>query len=130
MIVGVALSVAHHLRREQRLVFEHWTDAQGLHFKPQGVLWFGSAYTVEEEFAKLLAQYPEATDIKLHLGGLGRIDLSAAIMFKQLMEDGKVAGLKVELLGRAADGAKLGRTRVARGCGDVGVWTRRNYNAP
>ena len=98
VIVGVSLSVAHHLRREQRLVFEHWTDAQGLHFKPQGVLWFGSAYTVEEEFAKLLAQYPEATDIKLHLGGLGRIDLSAAIMFKQLMEDGKTAGLKVELL--------------------------------
>jgi SulP family sulfate permease len=98
VIVGVVLSVAHHLRREQHLVFDHWMDAGGLHFKPQGVLWFGSAYTVEVEFAKLLAKYPEVVDIKLHLGGLGRIDLSAAIMFKQLMEDAKAAGMKVELL--------------------------------
>jgi SulP family sulfate permease len=98
VIVGVALSVAHHLRREQQLVFDHWTDASGLHFKPQGVLWFGSAYTVEVEFAKLLAKYPEVMDIKLHLGGLGRIDLSAAIMFKQLMEDAKAVGMHVELL--------------------------------
>ena len=98
VVVGVVLSVAHHLRREQQLVFDHWTDASGLHFKPQGVLWFGSAYTVEAEFAKLLAKYPQAIDIKLHLGGLGRIDLSAAIMFKQLMEDARAAGIKVELL--------------------------------
>jgi len=98
VIIGVALAVAHHLRREQRLVFEHWTDTSGLHFKPQGVLWFGSAYSVEAEFTKLLAKYPECTDVKLHLGGLGRIDLSAAIMFKQLMEDAKAAGTKVELL--------------------------------
>ncbi len=99
VIIGVALAVAHHLRREQKLVFDHWTDASGLHFKPQGVLWFGSAYTVEAEFAELLAKHPEVTDVKLHLGGLGRIDLSAAIMFKQLMEDAKAAGMKVELLG-------------------------------
>ncbi|WP_179131003.1 SulP family inorganic anion transporter [Candidatus Entotheonella palauensis] len=98
VIIGVALAVAHHLRREQKLVFDHWTDAGGLHFKPQGVLWFGSAYTVEAEFAELLAKHPEVTDVKLHLGGLGRIDLSAAIMFKQLMEDAKTAGMKVELL--------------------------------
>lgn len=98
VIIGVALAVAHHLRREQQLVFEHWTDASGLHFKPQGVLWFGSAYTVEAAFTKLLAKYPEVTDVKLHLGGLGRIDLSAAIMFKQLMEDAKASGIKVELL--------------------------------
>ncbi len=98
VIIGVALSVAHHLRREQKLVFDHWIDAGGLHFKPQGVLWFGSAYTVEAEFTELLAKNPEATDVKLHLGGLGRIDLSAAIMFKQLMEDAKAAGMKVELL--------------------------------
>lgn len=98
VIIGVALAVAHHLRREQKLVFDHWTDASGLHFKPQGVLWFGSAYTVEAEFAELLSQHPDVTDVKLHLGGLGRIDLSAAIMFKQLMEDAKAAGMKVELL--------------------------------
>jgi SulP family sulfate permease len=98
VLIGIALSVAHHLRREQQLVFDHWMDASGLHFKPQGVLWFGSAYTVEVEFAKLLAEHPEAEDIKLHLGGLGRIDLSAAMMFKQLMEDAKAAGMKVELI--------------------------------
>ncbi len=98
VIIGVALSVAHHLRREQKVVFDHWTDAAGLHFKPQGVVWFGSAYSVEAKFTELLANNPEVTDIKLHLGGLGRIDLSAAIMFKQLMEDAKTVGMKVELL--------------------------------
>lgn len=98
VIIGVALAVAHHLRREQQLVFDHWTDAGGLHFKPQGVLWFGSVYTVEAAFTDLLANNPEAKDVKLHLGGLGRIDLSAAIMFKRLMEDAKAAGMTVELL--------------------------------
>jgi SulP family sulfate permease len=98
VIIGVALAIAHHLRREQRLVFQHWTDATGLHVKPQGVLWFGSSYSVETVLTNLLAQYPEVKDVKLHLGGLGRIDLSAAMMLKQFLEDAHRAGIKVELL--------------------------------
>jgi SulP family sulfate permease len=100
VLIGIGLAVAQHLRREQQLVFEHWldTDTGVLHFKPQGVLWFGSASSLEEEFTALLAAHPAVRDVRLHLGGLGRIDLSAAMMLKQLLEDAKHAGLDVELL--------------------------------
>jgi SulP family sulfate permease len=98
VIIGVALAIAHHLRREQRLVLHHWVDDTGLHVKPQGVLWFGSSFSVETVLTNLLVQYPEVKEVKLHLGGLGRIDLSAAMMLRQFLEDAKQAGVKIELL--------------------------------
>jgi SulP family sulfate permease len=100
VLIGISLAIAQHLRREQRLVFEHWLDSDPLvlHFRPRGVLWFGSASSLEEKFTTLLSEHPEAQEVRLHLGGLGRIDLSAAIVLRQLIDDARHAGLTVELL--------------------------------
>jgi anti-anti-sigma regulatory factor len=62
------------------------------------VLWFGSMASVETACGDLLAGHPEATKIIFHLGGLGRIDLSAAMMLKRLMENAQQAGLHVEFV--------------------------------
>lgn len=97
VLIGVGLAIAHHLRREQQVLYDCWIEASVLHFKPQGVLWFGSMAAVETACSDLLADHPEATMITFHLGGLGRIDLSAAMMLRRLMEDARQAGLQVEL---------------------------------
>jgi SulP family sulfate permease len=98
VLLGVGLAIAHHLRREQQVLYDYWIEAGTLHFKPQGVLWFGSMASVETACTDLLADHPEATKITFHLGGLGRIDLSAAMMLRHLMEDARQAGLHVELV--------------------------------
>lgn len=98
VLIGVVLAVAHHLRREQRLVYEHWVDADSLHFKPKGVLWFGSAPRVEDKLVSLLSDYPDIRIIQIHLDGLGRIDLSAAMMLDHFRTEVRKTGIEVELL--------------------------------
>lgn len=100
ILIGIGLAVAQHLRREQQLVFQHWVEADThvLHFRPLGVLWFGSLASLETTFTTLLAEHPDVQEVQLHLGGLGRIDLNGAITLKQLMDDIKQAEIKVELL--------------------------------
>ncbi len=99
VLLGIGLAVAQHLRREQQLVFEHWVDEGNkvLHFKPLGVLWFGSVSSFEAKFTALLAGNPDVREVRLHLGGLGRIDLSAAMVLRQLMDDARQAGLEIKL---------------------------------
>jgi SulP family sulfate permease len=100
VLIGIALAIAQHLRREQQLVFQHWVDAdrQVLHCQPLGVLWFGSAPFLEEQFTRLLAQYPDVRTVQWHLGGLGRIDLSAAMLLQEMIANTQRAGLDVGLL--------------------------------
>jgi SulP family sulfate permease len=98
VLIGVVLAVAHHLRREQRLVYEHWIDADRLHFKPKGVLWFGSAPAVEDKLVSLLSDYPDIRVVQIHLDGLGRIDLSAAMMLDHFRAEVRKTGIEVELL--------------------------------
>jgi SulP family sulfate permease len=100
VLIGIALAVAQHLRREQQLVFEHWIDDDRhiLHCKPLGVLWCGSAPLLEEQFIRLLAEHPDVRAVQWHLGGVGRIDLSAAMLLQQLITNTQQAGLDVELL--------------------------------
>ncbi|MDH3603876.1 MAG: SulP family inorganic anion transporter [Candidatus Tectomicrobia bacterium] len=98
VFIGVILAVAHHLRREQRLVYEHWIDADTLHFKPKGVLWFGSAPAVEDKLVSLLSDYPDIRVLQIHPDGLGRIDLSAAMMLDHFRTEVRKTGIAVELL--------------------------------
>ncbi len=99
VLLGIGLAIAQHLRREQQLVIEYQYDdaVSVLHITPKGVLWFGSAWRLEETFTDLLATYPTSRSVQLHLGGLGRIDLSAAMMLANLIDDANNAGVAIEL---------------------------------
>ena len=92
VLMAVAMAIAHHLRREQRLVYQHWVDASGLHLRPQGVLWFGSAPGLEDKLLSLLIEHPDTQVLKLHLDGLGRIDLSAAMMLNHVRTERTTIG--------------------------------------
>jgi hypothetical protein len=73
-------------------------DRQVLHCQPLEVLWFGSAPFLEEPFKRLLTAHPEVRTVQWHLGGLGRIDLSAAMLLQEMIVNTQRVGLDVDLL--------------------------------
>ena len=99
VLVGVALAVGVHLWREQDLGFEAWLEHTTVHVRPRGVLWFGSAYRLEAYLGNALSKYPDSDKLVVHLAGLGRVDLNAALVLGQLLEDARAAGFRVELRG-------------------------------
>ncbi|MCA9835435.1 MAG: SulP family inorganic anion transporter [Trueperaceae bacterium] len=99
LLIGISLAVAHHLRREQKVFMDIWEYADTLHVKPKGVLWFGSSANVEEQINEALSIHKGVKKLEFHLGGVGRVDLSAALMLKRLQEDAEKAGLEVEFSG-------------------------------
>jgi sulfate permease, SulP family len=99
LLVGVALAVALHLRRELRLEVPSWTEDGALHLRPRGVLWFGTARRLEDAVLRALGDHAEARLLVVHLDGLGRIDLTGALALRALLQDAREAGLAVEVVG-------------------------------
>lgn len=97
VLIGIGLAVAAHLWRELSLEVPSWTDAETLHLRPRGVLWFGSAARLEDTFLALLGAHPDARKLVIHLDGVGRIDTTAALALRSLIGDARKAGLTVEL---------------------------------
>ena len=99
VVLGILAAVSVHIWRELKPGVDSWSDARGVHLKPGGVLWFGSAAYLEQVAEERMAQVPEATKLILHLGGLGRIDFTGAQVLKELMDEMEDSGLEVELEG-------------------------------
>ena len=99
VVLGILAAVSVHIWRELKPGIESWSDARGVHLKPKGVLWFGSAAYLRRIAAERVAQVPEATTLILHLGGLGRIDFTGALVLRELMDEAADGGLEVELEG-------------------------------
>ena len=97
ILSGIGIAVVHHLRREQQLVIESWFYGNAVHIKPKGVLWFGSIANFESELQHLLRRHKEADQLILHLEGLGRIDLSAAVSLSSIMKTAKESGIEVSI---------------------------------
>ncbi|NJD19972.1 MAG: SulP family inorganic anion transporter [Gemmatimonadetes bacterium] len=98
VLVGVVLSLSVHAWREMKPRVETWTEDRTLHVRPEGVLWFGSAHVVEQALLDILGKDGRPDRVALHLGALGRLDLSGALGLQQLMDDAKSAGVTVELV--------------------------------
>jgi len=99
VLLGVALAVAVHLWRELHLDVEAVCVDETLVLRPQGVLWFGSAQTLEQRFVELLAGAPDARRLELHLASLGRIDVTGALALRRMLDQGRRSGLEVEITG-------------------------------
>jgi SulP family sulfate permease len=99
VILAVALSLAVHLWREMKPGHTVRTDGETLHLELHGVLWFGSAPILEKDLLSCLAQNREAREVVFHLEGLGRIDLSGAMVLKQLRADIRRAGMVCRMEG-------------------------------
>jgi SulP family sulfate permease len=97
VVVGVVLAIGAHLWRELRLSIPAWTSEETLHLAPKGVLYFASAPGLVDAFSRLLHEHQKATRLVVHLDGLGRIDLTGALVLRGLLRDAQGAGLEVEL---------------------------------
>lgn len=98
VLVGVGLAIGAHLWRELRLSIPAWISDGALHLAPKGVLYFASAAGLEEALSKLLNEHRDATRLVIHLDGLGRVDLSGALVLRSFLEDAREAGLEVEIV--------------------------------
>jgi SulP family sulfate permease len=107
LIVGIVLAVGAHLWRELRLSIPAWTEDEVLHLDPHGVLYFASAPGLQDAFIKLLADHPEAERLVVHLDGLGRVDLTGALVLRDLLRDAEEAGLKSEVVDVPPQAAKI-----------------------
>lgn len=94
VIAGVALAVGAHLWRELRVSISTWTEGTTLHLAPKGVLYFASAPLLEERLGTMLSETPAAEQLVVHLGGLGRIDVSGALGLRSALEAAQQAGLE------------------------------------
>jgi SulP family sulfate permease len=98
VVLGIGFAIAVHLWREFRVKVVSWTEADALHVRPEGVLWFGSAQMLEAQVLELLADNPTTAKIVLHMERLGRVDLTASIVLAQLIRDARDGGLDTEIV--------------------------------
>ncbi len=98
VVAGIVLAVALHLYRELQL--EIVSDVQGstLSLRPHGVLWFGTAQRLEEEFLDTLAQHGDVDRLVVHLDSLGRVDLTGALALRGLLARAREAGIETEIV--------------------------------
>lgn len=115
VLLGVALALAVHLWRELNVEVPYRLDQDTLHLWPKGVLYFGSAPSLERTVNKLVGSHANVASLIVHVGGLGRVDLSGALMLRDLIEDVCAAGIQVEIRGAEEHAAAL----LARVLGDV-----------
>lgn len=115
IVAAIGLSVAIHLWRELRIDLASTRHGPELELVPEGVLWFGTARSLEDHFVKLLAEYPDTERLLLRLDRLGRIDLTGALALRSLVDDAQVAGLEVTVEGLPAHSARILRRVLGGG---------------
>ncbi|HSE09266.1 MAG TPA: SulP family inorganic anion transporter [Nocardioidaceae bacterium] len=114
VLLGVGTALAVHLWRELQVGVPSRLDEDTLHVWPTGVLYFGSAPGVERAVSQLVAEHEEVRRIVVHLGRLGRVDLTGALMLRDLLEEVRSSGIEVELTGAKGHAARI----LARVLGD------------
>ena len=97
VLAGVGLSGVVHMLRERKLEVQVRDEENVISLWPRGVLWFASANELETAFLDHV-EGSEADRLVIHMGGLGRVDLSAALTLAQLVGDAEAAGVDVEFV--------------------------------
>jgi SulP family sulfate permease len=99
VMVGVGASIAVHLWRELQLRSEWSVEGDVLTVRPQGVFWFASVPRIEQTLVHQLGEHPDATELRIDLSGVGRLDYTATTFLLQLIEEvGDETGLEVNLV--------------------------------
>jgi SulP family sulfate permease len=97
VLIGVGMALAVHLWREVQLSVPSRAEGDTLHLWPSGVLYFGSAPGMEKVVNQLIAEQPALSRVVIHLSGLGRVDLTGALMLRDLVEEAESSGVTVEV---------------------------------
>jgi sulfate permease, SulP family len=107
VLLGVGTALAVHLWREVKVGVPSSLEDETLHLRPTGVLYFGSAPGVERTVNRIIANHPEVRRIVIHLGRLGRVDLTGALMLRDVVDEARSAGVEVELTGAKGHTARI-----------------------
>jgi SulP family sulfate permease len=97
VILSVILSLGLHLYRELTPGFVAIHEGNSLRLELRGVLWFGSAPLLEKGLLAHLEGSPSMERVVLDLKGLGRIDLTGAMVLRRLREDVERGGTSFEI---------------------------------
>jgi sulfate permease, SulP family len=107
VLLGVGTALAVHLWRELQVGVPSNLEGDTLHLWPTGVLYFGSAPGVERAVNQIIAEHFEVRRIVVHLGRLGRVDLTGALMLRDVLEEARSSGVEVELAGARGHTGKI-----------------------
>jgi SulP family sulfate permease len=99
VLLGIAMAAAVHLWRELTPGVSASREGDTLFVELSGVLWFGSAPALEDRLLAQLAEEPDVSRVVIRCGGLGRIDLTGAYTFAEMLEQAKRAGYEMRLEG-------------------------------
>ncbi|MEM8707991.1 MAG: SulP family inorganic anion transporter [Actinomycetota bacterium] len=87
VLVGVGLALAAHLIRELKVTTPSSRRGPTLIVAPEGVLWFGNIPSVERLIRAEIAEHQDLETVVLDLGGVGRMDYSAAAALRRIVEE-------------------------------------------
>lgn len=107
VLIGVAAALAVHLWREMGVHLPACVEDSTLHLRPTGVLYFGSAPALERSISRLIADHPSVDRVVLHLDRIGRLDLTGALMLRDILADAETAGRTFEIRGAGAHATGL-----------------------
>lgn len=107
VLLGVGTALAVHLWRELNVGVPSRVEEDTLHVWPTGVLYFGSAPSVERAVNQLIAEHREVRRIVVHLGRLGRVDLTGALMLRDVLSEARLSGVEVQLEGAKGHAARI-----------------------
>lgn len=99
LLLGILLSLAIHVWRERRAGFHSWMEGEVLHLEVMGILWFASAPRLEEALISRLGDAASVSEVVFHLEGLGRIDLTGALVLKRAVDEMRALGIPSSLKG-------------------------------
>ena len=99
LLLGILMSLAIHVWRERRTGFRSWMEGDVLHLEVIGILWFASAPRLEEALMGRLTEASGVSEVVIHLEGLGRIDLTGALVLKRAVEEMRAMGIPSSLKG-------------------------------
>jgi sulfate permease, SulP family len=112
VLAGIGLSAVLHIWREMKVELETRFEGNTLTLKPIGVLWFGSAPSLEDALVDALAGHEEVHRILIDLSGAGRLDLNGADALATLIEDARNADIDVRLLAVPRHAERILRKRL------------------
>jgi SulP family sulfate permease len=107
VVLGVAAALAVHLWREMGVHVPAHVENDTLHLRPSGVLYFGSAPSVERAVNEVLGQHAAVTKVVLHLDSIGRLDLTGALMLRDLVDEARAGGRTFTIAGAGGHAAPL-----------------------
>lgn len=106
LVVGIVLSIGAHLRRELLVDVPYEVQGATLHVHPAGVLYFASAHLLVDRCSDLLVD-TDTERLVVHLDRLGRVDVTGALALRDLLDDARAAGVKVDVVGATPTSRKI-----------------------